>query len=348
MKPLISVIIPVYNVEKYLDQCLSSVIEQSFNNIEILCINDCSTDSSLKILEKFSAKDPRIKIINNQQNLKAGLSRNIGIKEAKGEYIHFLDSDDWLEDNAYKKLAECINRNPNIDVIRFRYIQHNLPRKTSEEEVFPNRVCLNKITNIYKEPCCVQNWATNPWCKLHNTKFIQNNNLFFNDYCCMEDTQQALKVILKANEVYFLDDVLINYRLNREDSIMSKHLDNITYLIKDMHWLNSTVSELEQLTKIEILNYFYRIFIPYIFDAYYSNKINYSKLQETLEKAIDSEIIKEGFANDSKYLYQLYEYSKKSSAYKFFIKYKLKRFIKDHFPNYTNAYFKIKKRITKC
>ena len=95
-KPTVSVIIPVYNVEQYLSKCLDSVINQTFKNIEIICINDGSTDNSLKILNEYAMADKRI-IVINQENSGVYAARNKGLQIANGKYISFVDSDDWIE-----------------------------------------------------------------------------------------------------------------------------------------------------------------------------------------------------------------------------------------------------------
>ena len=101
--PKVSVIIPVYNVEQYLRECLDSVVNQTLKDIEIICVNDGSTDNSLVILEEYAAKDERIKIVNKENG---GLSsaRNCAIPLARGEYIGFVDSDDWIDLDFYEKL----------------------------------------------------------------------------------------------------------------------------------------------------------------------------------------------------------------------------------------------------
>ena len=99
-----SIIIPVYNVEKYLRECLNSVLGQTFPNWEVICVNDGSTDSSASILEVFATKDNRVRIVT-QPNSGLSAARNVGLKHASGEYILFLDSDDWLEVNALEILA---------------------------------------------------------------------------------------------------------------------------------------------------------------------------------------------------------------------------------------------------
>ena len=107
----LSIIIPIYNNATYLKQCLNSITAQNFNDFEILCINDASTDNSTAILNSLAAEDSRIRIFNLPSTQGAGAARNLGISHAKGEYIHFLDSDDWLEPDIYTPLLAEIEQN---------------------------------------------------------------------------------------------------------------------------------------------------------------------------------------------------------------------------------------------
>ena len=100
----VSVIIPVYNVELYLRECLDSIVNQTLKEIEIICIDDCSTDNSYSILEEYSKKDVRFRILKNISNIGSGPTRNIGIREAKGQYISFIDSDDYISNNYLNDL----------------------------------------------------------------------------------------------------------------------------------------------------------------------------------------------------------------------------------------------------
>ena len=100
----ISIIIPVYNTEKYLKKCLDSIINQTLKSLEIICIDDCSTDNSLNILKEYQLKDKRIKIIEQKENKGQGVARNLGLNIAEGEYIGFIDSDDWVDLNFFEKL----------------------------------------------------------------------------------------------------------------------------------------------------------------------------------------------------------------------------------------------------
>ena len=112
----VSVIVPVYNVEKYIRQCLESIINQTYKNLEIIVVNDGTKDNSMKIVEEYLS-DERIKVIN-KENGGIASARNRGIDEATGEYISFVDSDDWLELNTYEKLVEII---VDEDIIVFNY-----------------------------------------------------------------------------------------------------------------------------------------------------------------------------------------------------------------------------------
>lgn len=114
----ISVIIPCYNVEKYLDKCMQSILSQTLSDIELICINDGSTDDSLKLLNQYAASDSRITVIN-KKNEGVGIARNCGLKLATGEYVYFVDPDDWLENlEVLAKIYEKA-KNENLDMLIF-------------------------------------------------------------------------------------------------------------------------------------------------------------------------------------------------------------------------------------
>ena len=119
--PKISIIVPVYNVEEYIGTCLKSLVEQTLEDIEIICINDGSTDNSIRIIQYFMQNDFRIKLINTSNNGQ-GIARNIGIQNAKGEYIAFVDPDDWVDNDMYLKMynqAQLLNS----DIVICNYIR---------------------------------------------------------------------------------------------------------------------------------------------------------------------------------------------------------------------------------
>ena len=152
-----SIIIPVYNVEKYLPKCLDSIVNQTYKNIEIICINDGSTDNSLKILEEYAQKDERIKIIN-QENQGVSVARNVGIDNATGDYILFVDSDDWIDRDTCKILKIELE-NEYYDLIIFN---HSVVTKKSTRPT--KYIGGNKFAF---------------WAACYKTSIIKNNNIKF-------------------------------------------------------------------------------------------------------------------------------------------------------------------------
>ncbi len=134
--PKVSVIIPIYNAEKYLVRCLNSAINQTLQDIEIIAVNDCSKDNSLEIIQNYTKKDTRIKVINNETNKGEGATRNAGLKEAQGKYIVFLDSDDELDLKFCEKLYAKVQSNEDI-------IFGNCLRKIENKEDY---IDVNKLT----------------------------------------------------------------------------------------------------------------------------------------------------------------------------------------------------------
>lgn len=173
--PKISVIMPVYNVAAYLPKCLDSIINQTFNDLEIICINDCSTDNSLQILKEYEKKDKRIKVIANKENVGAALTRNVGIDMAKGEYIYFMDSDDWLETDYLAVMLQTIEQ-VNTDIILNLNIIQETPEISKPYEyaanvkISPQGEYWDKWRIITDSPCLL-------WARLYRREFLEKNHL---------------------------------------------------------------------------------------------------------------------------------------------------------------------------
>jgi glycosyltransferase involved in cell wall biosynthesis len=219
--PLVSVIIPIYNVDQYLRQCLDSVINQTLKDIEIICVNDGSTDNSLQILEEYAQKDNRIKVVLHKHNKGVGAARNTGLEFVTGEYVLFLDSDDWLELDACECAYNHIKKNKN-DIVYFGINIYNeetdklnfdFSRLYSFRGNFYNTCLkLNSLTRPYMDYCeC--------WYKIYKSSFLQKYDIkFTNGHRKYEDQPFYFKALLYANTVSILDKPLYNYRI-RETSI---------------------------------------------------------------------------------------------------------------------------------
>lgn len=221
----ISIIIPVYNVEKYLRECLDSVINQTLNEIEIICINDGSTDGSLEILKEYKKRDRRIKVLS-QENKGLSATRNVGIKLSQGEYINFLDSDDLLELNTMELLYQKAKRH-NLDVLYFDakvffesddlahkhkgYINY-YARKNQEDDV---KNGISYFSALMRDKMYCSSAAL----QIINRHYLEKINLFFHEGIYHEDELYTLKSMLPANRVSHLHKELYIRRI-RDDSIM--------------------------------------------------------------------------------------------------------------------------------
>ena len=235
---MISIIIPVYNVEKYLTKCLDSVVNQTYKNIEIICINDGSPDNSWKILEKYQKIDKRIKVVN-QINQGLSAARNTGINEAQGEFIFFLDSDDWLPLNAMELLKEKQkDKNSDIviggrNIVTCHGINLFLPKDYKKTLDFKTYIEMS-----FKD----ENFRPAAWGKLYKTEIIKNNKIYFPNGLLYEDLLFVIKYLYFSNKISILDKSVYNYKYDRGDSIINS-ID-----IRDMDCLK-IIEELETFFK---------------------------------------------------------------------------------------------------
>ena len=225
---MISVIIPVYNVEKYLIECLDSVCNQTFRDLEIICVNDGSTDNSLNILQRYAKRDSRIKIIS-QENEGLGSARNTGLTHANGEYVCFIDSDDFLFNDSIEKMYINVQSN-NSDLVIFRF---NLfdegqfsPGGFGLDKMFGNRDYLNFTFNYKNLVKFLLNANFAVWSKLYKREFLEEYNFTFPVGIAYEDVLFHVKTLIKADSISFVPEFLYNYRSSNEDSIMHNN-DNI-------------------------------------------------------------------------------------------------------------------------
>ena len=256
--PLISVIIPVYNVEEYLRQCLDSVIDQSYRNLEIICVDDCSTDNSLNILKEYEKKDSRIKVLQNEKNIGVGLTRNNGFEVATGEYIHYFDPDDWLEIGAYERVIKKLNVLEFLpDVVYFLYDCYFNDKKTCEEINFHNTEIVGKILHPVENPIAFENWDRYAWAKFHNRKFLKTKGIYYTSARCIEEIEQAALVYTKAESIYYVDEKVLNYRVGRKNSLVSQIDKNIKGIIQSYDNVKKIYKDLPEDLKYKMLGFDY-------------------------------------------------------------------------------------------
>lgn len=216
--PCVSVVIPVYNAEKYIIETLNSLISQSLKNIEIICVDDGSTDNSLEILTEFAKRDNRIKILT-QHNLFAGIARNNGLKAAVGEYIIFLDADDIFKPVMLEKLYNiACDKNSDITICKSNVYNQDTetfaPLDYSVKMKYLNGKTVFSPDEISKYifQFCV-GWA---WDKLYKREFLIRNNLQFQDLRHSNDTSFVLTSLVLAEKITVTDEILLTYRIHSD------------------------------------------------------------------------------------------------------------------------------------
>ena len=312
---LISIIVPVYNVSEYLEECLISIINQSYKNIEIICINDGSTDNSLEILESFQKKDNRI-IIINQINKGLSAARNTGLDIAKGKYIGFVDSDDYIDLDMFKMLYESIKKyNTDISICNYYYLLGE--EKYIYYESDKDDLINNKEDYLYEllYDCKIQNYV---WSRLYKKELF--DNVRFPVGTVFEDIYISTCLLDKINSAYYISNPLYYYR-RREKSITSNlSIDGICdavynsyerYLIirkeypklddinvySMISWLNIQYNCFKEVSNDNYFKTFKEIFSELITDdnmnkiSFYSKWLNYNEINTMInnyKKYVDS------------------------------------------------------------
>lgn len=203
----LSIIVPIYNVEKYLKRCLDNLINQTLKEIEIICVNDGSTDNSLQILEEFANKDKRLRIIN-QANKGLSGARNTGLEAVQGEYFGFLDSDDWVDldyfEKLYNRAKECDADIALGDFIRKGKYKHKIRLNLDKEEEFISDNDKFYGSQFYHFPCV--------WNKIYKTNKL--NDLRFIEGIYFEDGPYTIQALHRANKVVTCPNTYLYYFVN--------------------------------------------------------------------------------------------------------------------------------------
>lgn len=284
--PKVSVIVAIYNAEKYLKQCLESIIGQTLKDIEIICVNDGSTDSSLSILNKYASLDSRIKIYTKENEGLGGASaRNYGLDIAKGEYISILDSDDFFEFDMLEKAYERAI-NTKSDIVIFGGSEYNdVTGNVKQVESILNRKCI-PLKNVfsYKDcsECLYQLTQGMAWNKLFNRKFVIESGIRFQRIKYTDDAYFTFSLLAIAKRMSVLDENLCFYRVNTgisqtdglanyPDSSYKPYLEIKETLIKVGNFNQLRVSFLNCATTF--IRYFYDKISDYKAYSYLHNKL---------------------------------------------------------------------------
>lgn len=289
-EPKVSVIIPVYNVEKYLRECLDSVVNQTLKEIEIICIDDCSTDNSLSILEEYAGSDNRVKVVKQEYNQGAYVARNKGLSIAHGEYVGFVDPDDYIKLNTYET-AYNIAKNKNSDIVVFG--GETFGRKNA----FATRVLTTKeaqYENNSFNALFTENGARPYiWNKIYKRKMLLENNIKFEEERNGCDNVFCFYVFPVANKINFISDKLYYYRIGRPGNagkdIWNNAIKNMDMSIKTNKYIINEWRKKGYTKKVP------KKFFEYYVELYFNKVKNKSQI---LKKKFASEIFAEIFTDE--------------------------------------------------
>lgn len=250
--PKVSVIIPVYNVEKYLSQCLDSVVNQTLSDIEVICIDDGSADKSFEILQQYAEKDSRIKIFK-QENQGAGAARNNGLDKAIGDYLYFLDSDDYIKSDCLEKMYNKITlENSDICVCQSETLLD------SEQKIKVGGVKNIKLVsdrnkfNVYDVPNVIFKFCNIPaFTKMYKADFIKNNKIKFQEIKTCNDVFFNFCSLTLANSITTVPEALVVYRSEQKNNLSANRGNHINCVLEAFSMLKTELENRNLFSLVE-------------------------------------------------------------------------------------------------
>lgn len=305
MQPKVSVIVPVYNVEKFLEQCLDSILDQTLENIEVICVNDGSTDNSSAILEKYAKKDPRVKVIT-QENSGMSSARNTGMRYAVGKYVAFVDSDDFIATDMMEKLysrAEATDAEITVGDLLLYF------HDTKETAFFRDQSLYlflkNKVFSIKDYPEFVTNIAV--WDRIYLRSFLESIHASFPVGMIYEDWHFTVYALSHAKRIAVVPEQFYYYRKNAGGSITDNEAKQIKHK-RDFLQITKMVLDIfgDDPAYAPVRN----TFIPFMFNYAHMHQHNckkYSLYKEFFE-GMHALLTEDDYKNLSKHLPQYAKY----------------------------------------
>ena len=227
--PAVSVIVPVYNVEKYLDKCVHSIVTQTFRDIEIILVDDGSKDKSGRMCDEWSRRDKRVKVIHKENGGIAD-ARNVGLDSSTGEWILFIDSDDWYEKENHIETLLCFAQQSDSDIVCFNY-----KRFFEKNQSFSEPLCRTDVTNPSLQFMVDNTIFTSSAClKLIKKSILTDNHITFEKGVLSEDIEYNAKFLLTTNRISYCSECFYIYRLRENsitNSISPKHVENLLHIM---------------------------------------------------------------------------------------------------------------------
>lgn len=235
----ISIVMPLYNAEKYLEECIESILAQTEMDFELICINDASTDSTVELINEYAKKDTRISVYTNEQRMGAGESRNIGLRKAQGKYIFFLDGDDIFDENMlYETWKTAEAKDADIVVYQYRAVSSEQIHKKIrivQNDDFIKKYCHECFCMMDLKPFEILNFHSAPWDKMYRREFLLNENIWFQDLPNCNDTYFSMISLMLASKIVMLNDsrVMVYARQHNAQSRISTNRNPMCAYLAD-------------------------------------------------------------------------------------------------------------------
>ncbi len=285
-KSLLTVVIPVYNTSEYLSRCIESVTNQTERNIQIIIINDGSTDDSEKIILKYAQNNPQIEYIKLEKNIGVGNARNIGIHSAKTKYITFIDSDDWIDATYYENMLQIIERD-NTDICisgiktevddvyswKYRY-------KYPSDFIISSDFCLHSLTNQYNHNIAISPIVNN---KIYNRMLILDNQILFDKSRRAQDIFFSFMIFVYANKVSICHNEFYHYY---QRNYSATHDFSIQYIDDYFYILNSLKIELNSRGIYLLYKNEYEYYVNHCVTKLINNMFNNIQIVEQQKKYV--------------------------------------------------------------
>lgn len=308
MEEIVSIIVPIYNVDKYLEECIDSLKNQTYRNIEIVLINDGSTDNSAKICIEQAKQDKRIVFID-QKNSGAASAKNKGLKSVRGNYIMFVDSDDFIELDMIEYMVKTLKKY-NSDIIQCDFInRYKNTRRFKQDKIKEQKVGSKEFLTLF-----LKDWHSSLfWNKLFKREAI--NNLFFEEGRCIDDEFFTYKCVINSKNIVISNKILYNYRM-RKSSVMKSESsqkqilrDRIDYLYERYEIVRKKYKDLGDVFLENLLTYYLIISKDYYVDKelldYMKNKLRYIRgriIVAHIDIVVKTKIIKFIIYNSNRYI----------------------------------------------
>lgn len=252
----LSIVIPVYNAENYIDRCLQSIINSGISDYEIICVDDGSTDNSYRCLLHYALKYSNISVFK-QKNSFAGVARNLGMKYAKGDYIHFMDADDEVIIGGYEavlKVAEELG----VDYLKVKaYAIDFATGKKTENEYYElskvDKECFNCVLSRKRGVPEMIKTGPTPWAAIIKRSYILEQKLFFNNLRCANDRSFFMEAISHTDRLAFCNEALVNHYINNENSLVGIRHKYFECNIKSYEFVENVISDVDEFVRLNIL-----------------------------------------------------------------------------------------------